>query len=413
MQSISPISSSNPLKIIRSLPLIEIPSNLISIRDDIPEDPIFESKYAAFVEGRTNVHHTRMSISCIRKGFWRSHALGFDLVEERVRRDDIEHVKGMIWFGNRPALFIYENPNKGDSFSYVCTDDIPVHAAYEELGISMVPVVLMGKPRNLQESAVTVKAIPIHGKGHIELIDGTTTVEQKTFKNLLHVSNISLSETLSILVAKIEKVKNRLKDFHKPANTTYHYHQSLYSVLVRTKEQVESIKLLADSGKLLVAASLLRPLHELALTFYIDWLMPTHMYRYLQFASVMSLDKWKDFCEKEKRQRISEGVSKSDANKIVASHTKAFALCSGVVEKARIFPFGENYHKRIYSLLSDIVHHDFSMTARYADTLDHGDDMVFNGNLAQTISRVAHATVSSILTRVQSDTGAVPVCSET
>jgi len=134
MQSISPISSSNPLKIIRSLPLIEIPSNLISIRDDIPEDPIFESKYAAFVEGRTNVHHTRMSISCIRKGFWRSHALGFDLVEERVRRDDIEHVKGMIWFGNRPALFIYENPNKGDSFSYVCTDDIPVHAAYEELG---------------------------------------------------------------------------------------------------------------------------------------------------------------------------------------------------------------------------------------------------------------------------------------
>ncbi|WP_265922984.1 DUF5677 domain-containing protein [Cupriavidus nantongensis] len=406
MQSIEPISSADPLKVIRSLPLIDIPINKITTRDVIQTDPIFESRYRAFLSGRTNVHYTRMPLSQIRRGFWRAHDGGFILIEEEVERRGIEELKALISFGNRPALFIYENPNSDDSFSYVCTDDLPVHAAYEDLGISVVPAVLMGKPRKLEETAVAIRSICRGPEGPIHLIEGVTPVEQSSFHDLLQSSDLSVSESLARLASEIELTKIDIRTFHKQGKEAYHYHHSLYSVLVRAKEQIDSIRLLIDDGKLLVATSLLRPLHELALTFYIDWLMPTHMYQYLQIASIMSLNEWETACEKDKKKHISEGMSKSDANRIKCAHIMAFRLCSIVAEKVRFFPFGEEYHRSIYSFLSDMVHHDFSMTARYIDALDHGDDVVFNGNVAHTIRHVAHATVSAILSRIRADIGA-------
>lgn len=402
---LAPIASSDPLKVIRSVPLVEIPLDKIVIRNDIPDDPIFQSRYIAFLEGRTNVHYTRISLSRIRRGFWRPCTTGFELIEEDLNISHVESIKTLISSGNRLALFIYENPNKNDNYSYICTDDIPVHAAYDELGISIVPVVLMGKPKNLEESAFTVRSISAGRKGITASIEGATPTLRDSFKDILQSQNLSLSDTLSNLSHEIEKTKIDLKLFHKNSSNTIHYHHSLYSVLVRAKEQIESIRIIADMENLMVAASLLRPLHELALVFYIDWLMPMHVYKYLQLSSLISQSEWEKRCETERKRLISDGTTKTDAARITSANIWMFRLCNIVSEKARIFPYGDEYHKGVYSFLSDMVHHDFSMTARYVDTLEHGDNSVFIGNVSKTISHIAHGTISLIVSRIRSDIG--------
>ncbi|UVE69794.1 hypothetical protein L2Y90_24070 [Burkholderia pyrrocinia] len=402
---LAPIASSDPLKVIRSTPLVEIPLNKITIRDDIPDDPIFDSMYIAFLRGKTNVHYTRVSISKIRRGFWQPCASGFNLIEENIERKNINYIKSLISSGNRLSLFIYENQNKTDNYQYICSDDLPVHAAYEELGITVVPVVLMGKPKNLEESAFTVRSIPV-GNGEVTAsVEGATPVLRDSFQNILQSPNLPLSDALLGLSKEIERTKIDLRLFHKNSSDAIHYHHSLYSVLVRAKEQIDSIRIISENGNLMVAASLLRPLHELALVFYIDWLMPSHIYKYLQLTSLMSLNEWEKRCEAERKGLISSGTSKNSAARIKSANVNMFRLCSTVSEKARIFPYGNEYHKGIYSFLSDMIHHDFSMTARYLDTMEHGDNSVFIGNVSKTIQHIAHGTISLIISRIRSDIG--------
>ncbi|WP_155629142.1 DUF5677 domain-containing protein [Burkholderia cepacia] len=404
---LAPIASSDPLKVIRSAPLVKIPLNKIAIRNDVPDDPIFDSRYTAFLQGRTNVHYTRASLSRIRRGFWQPCASGFNLIEENIERRNINYVKSIILSGNRLSLFVYENPNKTDNYQYVCSDDLPVHAAYEELGITVVPIVLMGKPKNLEESAFTVRSIQIGNNEVTASVEGTTPVLRDSFPNILQSPHLKLSDALLRLSNEIERTKIDLRLFHKNSDDTIHYHHSLYSVLVRAKEQIDSIRIISENGNLMVAASLLRPLHELALVFYIDWLMPTHIYKYLQLTSLMSQNEWEKRCEAERKRLTLNGTSKNNAARIKSSNINLFRLCSTVSEKARIFPYGDEYHKGIYSFLSDMIHHDFSMTARYLDTMEHGDNSVFIGDVSKTIQHIAHGTISLIISRIRSDIGTV------
>jgi hypothetical protein len=155
----------------------------------------------------------------------------------------------------------------------------------------------------------------------------------------------------------------------------------------------------------LVAASLLRTLHELVLTFYIDWLSPGQTYKYLQLASVMSENDWEKSCNKTMQEQISAGLPKKDALNIRDAQMRGYRLCSVVGNKARMFPLGEKYQQDIYSFLSDILHHDFSMDARYAHTLDHGDEAVYNADAAGSIRHIADLLISSMITRILSDIG--------
>lgn len=80
-------------------------------------------------------------------------------------------------------------------------------------------------------------------------------------------------------------------------------------------------------------------------------------------------------------------------------------LASKVSEKARIFPFGEEHHQDVYSFLSKIAHHDFSMTARYTHTLEHGDESVFNEDIISTSIYCADFFVAAIIARIIDDVG--------
>jgi hypothetical protein len=397
--------TSNPLALVRAFPTRFIAPELIHVPDGLPPDDIFLSKYVAFLTGRVPTHYTRASLERIRRGVWSRSGSEYILEGHSRGREDIEHLKTSIRLGSRPALHLYENPNKSDPPRWVCSDDVAAHQAYEELGIAVVPVVLMAKPRDTEESCVSVRNYRNGRKNHIALIEGVVPVEHALVPSVLGVERPALPEALELLAGALSGMRGRVRAFHRPGAVQFHYHHTLYSVLLRAEETVRSMLLLVRDDKVLVAASLLRPLYELLLTFYVDWLCPGHTYRYLQLASVMSEREWEKECDKTMREAIAGGVLASDAKYIRDANMRGFRLCSVVGEKARIYPLGEKYQRDIYSFLSDILHHDFSMSARYAFTLDHGDESIYVQDAQDSVAHVADLLVAGIVSRVQSDTG--------
>lgn len=400
-----PALSSNPLKVVRSLPTILIPVGKIKVREGLPEDEIFMAKYGAFLTGKTPIYNTRTSLSTIRRGFWKPSDKGFELLGDAPITEEVEQAKEMIRLGGRPALHLYENPNKEDLTRYVCADDTPVHAAYEALGITVVPTVLMGNPRDMEESCISVRSLRKAEKDWIALVDGVVPTVHNLVPSLLGLEPPPLRGSLTFLIEEIQTTKETLRKFHKPGAVKLHYHHTLYSVLLRAEETVASILQIAENGRVLIAAGLLRPLYELTLTFYVDWLSPGHIYRYLQLASVMTEREWQAQCDDEVRGLVARGASALDAKKIRDAHMRAYRLCSVVAEKARLFPFGESFHQDIYSFLSDIMHHDFSMNARYTHTLDHGDEAVYVEDASASLIHLADILVAAIVSRIRSDIG--------
>lgn len=398
----------NPLALVRSLPTKLIPIDQIKSDGDRVTDEIFLSRYKAFLLGKAVVHETRISLDLIRRGFWKKEQHSkWEFVEDPINPEYLQEAISLIRLGNRPVLHLYENPNQGDEKRFICADDVITHAAYERLGISKVPVVLMAKPRDLEESCLSVRCFQRKKKETIALLDGMVPVIHEMVPSILGTEKPDLVEALDALIVSLHASKEALRAFHQPGAVTLHYHHTLYSVLFRAEECLDSMKLLISKGRLLPAAALLRSLHELALVFYVDWLAPTQTHRYLQMASVSSEREWEVICENWRKEDIAAGTSLLDAKGIKDAHMRAFRLGSVVGERARIFPLGEDFHRDVYSFLSEVVHHDFSMTARYTHTLEHGDDAVYSSDVLNTITHLSDILVAAIVTRIRSDIGSI------
>lgn len=399
--------SANPLELVRSLPTQRVPVDKIKFDPNKPRDEIFLAKYIAFHKGRTPVHETRVKLSDIRRGFWKKGAQGWELLGDQVKRADLDYVSEIIRLGARPVLYIYDTPHPDDDCRFICTDDAATHAAYEQLAIAKVPVALMGKPKDLEESCLSIRNFPRGRRAAVPLLDGMVPVESEFVPSVLGANKPEISEGFSRLLAALTNTKQLVRDFHLPGSTKLHYHHTLYSVLLRAEDCVESMKMLVLAGKTLTAAGLLRSLHELALVFYVDWLAPGQTYRYLQMASVMNEKAWEESCSAWYKEDLAAGASPLEAKNIKEAHMRSFRLGSIVGEKARLFPFGEALQRDLYSFLSDVIHHDFSMTARYAFTLDHGDDAIYQEDALHTIIHLSDVLVGAIVSRVQDDVGRV------
>ena len=403
-----PELNANPLELVRSLPTRLIPIDQIKMPEGQPEDEIFRSRYSAFLQGKAPIHETRLSLNLIRRGFWKRTGSGWELKGDHSQDADIAYAVEMIRLGNRPVLHLYDNPNPDDSRRFVCTDDIVMLAAYETLGISKAPVALMAKPRDLDESCLSVRCFPRKGDNYVPLLEGVVPITHTLVPSILGASKPPTAECFDRLLLALEETKSAVKQFHQPGASTFHYHHTLYSVLLRAKDCIDSIRMLIAANKPLTAAGLLRSLHELALVFYVDWLAPGHTYKYLQMASVMSEKDWEKACESWRKADIAAGTSSLDAKNIKDAHMRAFRLGCVVGERARLFPLGEKFQRDIYSFLSNVIHHDFSMTARYTHTLDHGDEAVYHEDAMQTIIHLADILVAAIVTRIREDIGALP-----
>lgn len=395
----------DPFSVIRSFPATSIPLNKILVRDDIPEDKIFVSKYQSFLRGKSPIHQTRVSISKIRRGLWQSLEGKWKLIHVEPSEKDIGYLVAMIRSGERPALHLYDNPNPHDECRFICSDDLPTHAAYEKLGIKMAPVALMGKPRELEESSLSIRSFPRGKKEPIALLDGTVPVAHELVPSLLGSTRPNIIESLKILQEAVEKTKKKLRHFHQSGPTAHHYHHSLYSVLLRTSENLEGMQTLIETGKILPAAALLRSLYELALVFYIDWLAPSLTHKYLKMASAVTESEWEEQCELWRKEDVAAGTSSLDSKNIKDAHMRGIRLACIVIERARLFPLGIGFHKDVYRFLSDVVHHDFSMTARYVHALEGGDQAIYYEDVQKSISHLTDIIVAAMITRIQGDIG--------
>ncbi len=406
MSGTPPPLNSNPLALIRALPTRRVRLDQIAIPEGLAHDEIFLSRYTAFLSGKVPTHETRISLDRIRRGFWKQDAGKWALQCDPVSEAKLEYAIELIRLGDRPALHLYDNPNPDDPRRFVCADDVTSHAAYEKLGIAKVPVVLMAKPRNLEESCLSVRCFR-RGKMKetVPLSDGVVPFMPDFVPSILGTIKPQIGECLNQLLAALGETKNAIKQFHQAGATTLHYHHTLYSIILRAEDCVASIRMLLEAKKPLTAAGLLRSLYELALVFYVDWLAPGHTYRYLQMASVMSEKDWEARCEEWRKSDIAAGASILEAKNIRDAHMRAFRLACMVGEKARLFPLGEKFQREIYSFLSDVIHHDFSMTARYTHTLDHGDEVVYNEDAMNTIVHVTDLLVAAMVSRIRDDIG--------
>lgn len=403
-----PQLNANPFALIRSLPTEMIPLSQIKAPEGRATDEIFLSRYGAFLRGKAPIHETRISLGRIRRGFWKQTGGTWEIAGDLSSETDLTDTVDMIRLGSRPVLHLYENPNPGDSKRYVCTDETVAHAAYESLGLTKVPVALMGRPRDLEESCLSVRCFPRGRKQSVPLLEGVVPAIPDLVPSILGTSKPSAIESFDRLLQALAETKAALKAFHKPGATTLHYHHTLYSVLLRAEDCIQSLRLLTQANKPLTAAGLLRSLYELALVFYVDWIAPGQTYRYLQMASAISEKEWESRCEEWRKADISAGASALDAKNIKDAHLRSFRLGCVVGERARIFPLGEKFQRDIYSFLSDVIHHDFSMTARYTHTLDHGDEAVYHEDATQTTVHVADLLAAAIVSRVRDDVGSLP-----
>ncbi|MCZ4251278.1 DUF5677 domain-containing protein [Pseudoalteromonas shioyasakiensis] len=397
--------NSNPLSLIRSLPTRKVPIEKIKGRENFEPDDIFTEKYTKFMQGKLKAYATRVSLKFIKPGFYRPTKEGLKYICDEKIKDEIEHLKKLIKMGVRPSLFLYQNINKNDSKRFLCPDDINTYRAYKELNIAKPPVIILGSKSGLEESCYVIKAMKCTYNERTEHLDGFFCVNEKAQPSLLGYEKPPFNESFDKLIEVVELTKQHLKDFHKGGNVELHYHHTLYSILQRAEESLISMQTLFNKKLYVNAGLIVRSLYELSLTFYIDWLGPDQIYKYLQLSSVMKLKEWEKLCDKTLKKQVKEGLSRSDAQTLKDAKMRGFHLASKVADKAKLFPFGEEHHQDIYSFLSKITHHDFSMTARYTSTLEHGDESVFHEDIVNTSLYCADFFIAAIITRVLDDVG--------
>lgn len=397
--------NSNPLSLVRSLPTRNIPTDKIKARDDIEHDDIFLDKYTKYLKGNLKAYATRLSLSNVKPGFYQPSPNGLVYKRDEYIKGNVEYLKDLIRMGHRPALFVYENICKKDEQAFLCPDDVSPYYAYKELNITKPPVIILGCKKGLEESCYVIRAMKCTYNDRAEHFESFLGIEHKLQPSLLGVEKPPYSDCFNILIESVRETKQRVKEFHKGGAVKLHYHHTLYSILQRAEESLESMRLLFNKGLYVNAGAVVRSLYELALTFYIDWLGPEQIYKYLQIASVTKLKEWEKYCDDTLKEQLKDGLSRSDAQLLKDAKMRGYLLATKVSEKARLFPFGEEHHQGVYSFLSKIAHHDFSMTARYTHTLEHGDESVFNEDILNTTIYCADFFVAAIITRVIDDVG--------
>lgn len=403
-------SCADPLSVVRGWPIKKIPLNKIKSKENFVYDEIFQNKYIGYLRGKLTAYATREPIINIKPGFFKPKKPdgGFDYIIDEVDSSHISAMSYLIQRGDRQPLYIYKNPNKSDPHHYVCPDDVSTYFAYQNLGIEIVPVVLLDNPSDIKESAIGIKTIISSKIGPISYMSNTVGVTHDLAPSFFELDRPEDATSIDRIIEAVDFARNKVRNFHRGGDEVMHYHHTLHSVLLRVRESLVSIKILFENGLHLNSISILRSLYELALTFYVDWLAPTEMYRYLQLASVVNQKKWEERCKNMYKDEVKRReLSEQDAKLLTDGHIRAYRLASVISEKARIFPFGIDHHRDIYEFLSDITHHDFSMIARYTYTLEHGDSAVFVEDAKRTVIHFADLLSASIVTRILGDTGVI------
>lgn len=400
-----PELSNNPLSLLVSPKTISIDPKKIVSRD-VEKDEIFFKKYCDYLQGKLKGYISRISISRIKPGFYRRKMEGWEYVIDDAPQEHIDYMIEVIRGGYRPALHLYHNLNKECDCDFVCTDDVVTFNAYKALGISKPPVIILGSKKGLEESAFTIKGFKNGKDSHTHLIYSAETLNREYFFSLLgqDVSE-DISSELSKLNDYLGLLKSAFREFHSKEKSDVSYHQIIFSMIVRAGEMVKAIRILIENDLHIQAGNIVRSLYELSLTFYLCWLSPHEITRFVQIASVIPENEWKKSREEHYKELVAGKLDRSSAENIKKAMNYQYNFVQSVIEKARLSPFGEAYYRDVYSFLSDIAHHDFSISARYRHSLEYGDDSVYDKDVRDSIIRIVDFCITKLFVRVADDIG--------
>ncbi|RXF00437.1 DUF5677 domain-containing protein [Pseudoalteromonas sp. PS5] len=391
-------------KLNRNWPSVEVPISEIKVDESELVDRLVPEKYSKFIQGKLKLYFSRLSIDKIKPGCYVPTKEGLVYKYKKPVQEKIEVVKQSIRNGSRPLLYLYPSILKGDD-SFLCSDDLCAYNAYIELGITIPPVAIYASKRNLDEACYIMKGYS-DKSGFGQYVDGFVYHHQRINSTLLEEKQeVSPKVLFETLINRVKETSQNLKRFHVESSIDFHYHHTVFSILKRAEESLESISILFEKEFYLSAASVTRTLYETALNFYIDWLSPDIIYKHLQLASITSDSERKEAYKLIEKTQIEKGMSKANVARKKDALKRCDYLATTVYEKAKMFPIATDIHQKIYSTLSKVTHHSFSINElEFKGLNDKKSDTSYN-DIIITIIFITDIAVSKIIEACNGDIG--------
>jgi hypothetical protein len=372
----------------------------------IEPDEIFVSLYQEYMLGRANTYFTRINERDIFSGYYRSSDPITPITQnspERIIRGQCAEIRS----GRRPTIFVRENFDVKAAPRFFCCDSIIALEAYRRVGISLLPaaIVSRGEPRNLRHSAFETNVAKKLGDENPRVSGFHPCSVHSLRATSLDESN--LIEALKTLEIKVGVCLKKLRSFHADSYEPFHYHDTLYSTLVRTRDYLAGAICLLKEGLIDQIVPLFRSLYEIHINFYVDWLAPENPWMELAYA-LNSSGAYLKAVEKDLKLDFSKGRTQQRAEQLT-KRALLLARWLGVVKnKASFAPVGIGLHDRYYGYLSSVLHQDFREAADHANRFRAEGYQVIDEDHQRWLCQLANITVTETLDLVASDVGELP-----
>jgi hypothetical protein len=203
----------------------------------------------------------------------------------------------------------------------------------------------------------------------------------------------------------LEEVIDRLRASHQESEEleVIHYHDSVFSALVRAQEHVQAISMLVNARLWSPIPNLQRSLYELSLTYYVDWLAPEQTYFDMSVAASLDsagLKLLEESLVKDYREHGNPQRAKTLAKRTL----KLVRWVEKVSNKASFAPIGIALHEKFYSQLSSTAHQDFAQTAQHANRFRNPTFEYFDERYQNSLADFLSVVIGSIFSMADSDT---------
>ena len=379
------------------------PKKILSRYDK--NDDFFTELYVNHLKGKKKAALTRFSIGRIIPGFYEKNVNG-SVLHQRNKLDpkDVKSFIMSISAGRRPILSIYKHPDLNID-SFLCSDDEVAYEAYLQLGIEKVPVVFLDYDVSSFEESALITYIRATPKGPKFFLDKLISYSFDSLPTYIGLdSSKDFESSMDLLMENTSETLEKLRAFHFTGHLDFHYHHTLASILHKVIQSIKAIKVLTNEYLFDQAFNQIRVLYELTLNFYIDWIAPEIIGPYLQFYTVCSKQKWKNFMEGAYDSAKNEGWDNELIRLQKKADNKLGNLLGKVSEKATLNPL-HSKHKELYKFLSGITHQDFNTTAKYSYLLENKDSRANSTDQLKYIQLYTDLMVTQILTRISSEIG--------
>ncbi len=376
------------------------PGSIDMSKDKREWDDHFLKLYGRYLEGKSLGLWTRVEIDKVVPGFYKRNSIG--QAEYILEEIDPKHVAGIVYDirkGFRPGLVLYRGVFGESEGKLICSDDVYAYYAYREVGIHLVPSMILGPRELLVESAIATRTSQ---KDHEARFDSTIPILHKAYPSAFGPSDIVDEPEFTSAVRKLKAIADlaaaKVKEFHisdnKNGADVVHYHQSLHSVAYRMAEALTAIELLFENGLGHQLRPLVRSLYELFLNFYLDWLCPEQVGPLLQSLALL-------------KQLSPDSAEAQNLRRAIESTYKGLVdVCNNASAKANLSPLGKIFHENAYPTLSQIVHQDFSVLQEYVMTLETGAPKRLDISELRVLVRWLDLIVTATASRILDDVGA-------